>query len=469
MKNRTSAAHPYMPNSLPAIKEEMLKAIGAASIADLFRQIPMQHRLKRPLDLPGALRSENALRRHLQDRLAKNETCATNLNFLGAGCWQHYVPAVVDEIIGRAEFLTPVLGTTASEHGRNQAYFEFCAQLGELLNMDFVGLPVYSWGCAAGHAIRMASRLNQRREVVVPASMDPERMSVIRNYCEPPEMANHIAVKLVDHDAKTGQIDLADLRRKVSGATAAIYFENPAYLGVIETQGEDIAAIAHGAGAEMIVGVDPISLGVLAPPSDYGADIVVGTMQTLGVHMNCGGSMGGFIASRDEPRYAREYPTMMMSITETVKGELAFSYGLFEQSSYGSRDKGKDWTGNSVYLWAIANTVYMALLGPAGFREVGSLIVERSHEAARRLSRIPGLRIVFPSGFVKEFVVNFDGTGKTVAAVNAALRGRRIFGGKDLSKELPALGQSALYCVTEIHTPADIERLAGALEEVVRS
>ena len=130
------------------------------------------------------------------------------------------------------------------------------------------------------------------------------------------------------------------------------------------------------------------------------------------------------------------------------------------------REQGRDWTGNSVYLWAIANAVYMSLLGPQGFREVGETILRQAHYAARALSRIAGVRVLFPQGFFKEFVVNFDGTGKTVAAVNEGLLAHGIFGGKDISLEFPELGQSALYCVTEIHAKADIDRLAAALQAV---
>jgi glycine dehydrogenase subunit 1 len=457
-----------MANSVPAIKAEMLAATGANTVEELFEQIPADHRLQRPLNLPRQLRSEVELRRHLLEILAKNSSCETNLSFLGAGCWQHHVPAVCDEIVGRAEFATPVLGTASSEHGRNQAQFEFCSQIGELVNMEFVGLPVYSWGCAAGHAIRMAARLTGRSEVLVPRSVDPERLTVIRNYCEPVEMANHIAVTLVDYDGRSGQLDLDDLERKLSSATAAVYFDSPGYLGVIEARGADIARLAHEHGSELVVGVDPISLGVLRAPADYGADIVVGTMQPLGVHMNCGGGSGGFIATRDEERYVREYPTLMMSIGPTSEpGERGFGNVLVEQSSYGSRDRGKDWTGNSVYLWAVANAVYMSLMGPAGFVEIGELILQRSHYAARRLAEIPGVRIAFPSGFFKEFVVNFDDSATTVAQVNTALRKHQIFGGKDLSVDFPELGQSALYCVTEVHSQADIDRLTEALREEI--
>ena len=470
MTSTHTRAHPYMPNSVPAVQQEMLDRIGVASIEELFEQIPSSHRLDRPLDLPRALRSEAELRRHLRDMLAKNETCETNLSFLGGGCWQHHVPAVCDELVGRAEFLTPVWGTPASDHGRNQTWFEFCSQIGELVGMDFVGLPVYSWGCAAGHAIRMASRITGRHEVLIPRSIDPERLAVIRTFCEPPEMAGHIDVTLVDFDRDTGRIDLAGLEGKVSNATAAVYFDNPSYLGVIEADAAQIAELAREHGAQVIVGVDPISLGVLAAPADLGADLVVGTMQPLGLHMSCGGGSGGFIASRDEEEYARQYPTLNLTLADTLApGERGFGITLFEQSSYGSRERGNDWTGNSVYLWMVASAAYLALAGPAGMRELGELIVQRSHYAARGLSAIGGVRIAFPDGFFKEFVVNFDGTGKSVAEINSALRRHAIFGGRDLSPFFPELGQSALYCVTEVHTQRDMDRLVEAVREATRA
>ena len=196
--------HPYMANSVPAIKQEMLDAIGASSIEELFVQIPERHRLHEPLQLPPGLPSEVALHRHLRDTLGRNDDCESSLSFLGAGCWQHHVPAICDEIVRRSEFLTPVWGTPSSDYGRNQAWFEFCSQLGELLELDFVGLPVYSWGCAAGYAVRMASRLNGRREVLVPRSLDPERLAVIRTLCGPRETAAHLDVTLIDFDPAPG-------------------------------------------------------------------------------------------------------------------------------------------------------------------------------------------------------------------------------------------------------------------------
>ena len=460
--------HPWMANSVPEIMEAMLAEIGASSIEALFEQIPSEHRLRKPLSLPPQLASESELKRHLVSLLARNTTCEESLSFLGAGCWPHHVPAVVDEIVGRTEFLTPVWGSPQSDHGRNQAWFEFNSMLGELLEMEVVQLPVYSFGCAAGHAIRMASRITGRHRVLVPRHSDPERLSVIRTYCEPSDMESHIEVVLLEHDPKTGLLDLKDVKRKLTRTTAAIYFDNPAYLGVIETQGEEIARLAHAVGAEVIVGTDPISLGVLRPPADYGADIVVGPTQPLGVHMNAGGGVGGFIASRDEERYVREMNGFLVSATETAKpGQLGFSLASAHQTSYGMREKGKDWTGNSVYLWAIAAAVYMALLGPQGFRELGELILARGAYARQRLAGVRGVSVRLGGSF-KEHVVDFTRTGKTVSGINDALRRKHgIFGGKDLSGELPDLGQSALYCVTEMHTRDDIDRLVAALAEVV--
>ncbi len=458
--------HPFMPNSVPAIRKEMLDALGIDSVEPLFSQIPDDHRIAKPLELPEALSSESELRRHMTGLLSKNSSCNDALNFLGGGCWQHHVPAICDEIARRSEFFTPVWGTPSSDLGRNQAWFEFTSQLGELLDLDLVALPVYSWGCAAGHAIRMAARLTGRNTVLVPRFLDPERSAVIKTYCEPPEMASHIEIREFDIDPESGHVDLDGLAAQLGDDVAAVYFENPSYLGQIEPQAEAIAAAARQAGAETIVGVDPVSLGILKPPGQYGADIVVGSIQPLGIHMNCGGGLGGFIASRDEPRYAYEYPTLMISLAETVKGERCFSLALFHQCSYGSREEGKDWTGNSVYLWTVASAAYMALLGPEGFRELGELVIQRANFCASLLNDIDGVRVTPRNGFFKEFVVNFDGTGKRVADINSALLTRNIFGGLDLSGSFPELGQSALYCVTEVHSKEDLECLAEALREV---
>ena len=245
----------------------------------------------------------------------------------------------------------------------------------------------------------------------------------------------------------TGLIDLKDLEGKLSERIAAVYLEVPSYFGLIETGGYEISRLTEQFQAEMIVGCDPITLGILKPPVDYGATIVVGPVQPLGIHMNCGGGVSGFIASSDQPRYVREYNTLNISITDT-EGKSKYGFGLScaGQTSYGLREEGKDWTGNSTYLWAIAASVYMSLLGPKGFQELGELIIQRANYAALVLSRIQGVSVRFSKGICKEFVLNFDETGKSVKEINNGLLDRNIFGGKDLSSEFPKLGESALYC-----------------------
>jgi glycine dehydrogenase subunit 1 len=437
-------------------------------LEDLFAQVPDQHRTKRPLELPERLGSEAALRRHLTDLLGRNTSCEDALSFLGAGLYRHHVPAICDEVASRHEWLTSVWGTPSSDQGRFQAWFEYSSQLGELLDLDFVGLPVYSWGCAAGHALRMAARITGRSRVLVPRVLDPERRAVIENYCAGAQPARRIAIETVGF-GQDGRIDVADLRARLSGDVAAVYVENPNFFGVIEDQVGDVLALASAAGAEVITGVDPLSLGVLAPPGELGVGLAVGTVQTLGVHLNGGGGVGGFIASRDEERYAREYPTLQVSIADTTEpGERGYGIPLFAQTSYGAREEGNDWTGNSVYLWAIASAAYMAAMGPAGFAEIGEAILQRTRYAASRLRAVPGLSVRFGEGLFREFVVDFSATGKSVAQVDAALRERGIFGGADLSGAFPELGASALYCVTETHTQADIDRLAETLTEVTR-
>jgi glycine dehydrogenase subunit 1 len=468
MAATTRRAHPWMALSAPGQIDLMLRETGAPSVRALFAQIPPDHFRKTPLDLPPALSSEIELARHLRDLLSKNDDCERNLSFLGAGVWPHHVPAVVDEIVGRTEFATNVWGSYQSDHGRNQAWFEYQSQLGALLDLDVVQLPVYSWGCAAGHAIRMAARMTGRRKVLVAEFSDPERLAVIRTYCQPPQMDSHIAVVTVAADRRTGGWDMGDLAAKLGPDVAAVYLETPGYLGHVEANAAAIARAARAAGAETIAGVDPASLGLLAPPGTWGADIATGPTQPLGVHMNCGGGVGGFIASRDEERYVREYNGFLVSIAETARpGEVGFGLASAHQNSYGMREEGKDWTGNSTYLWAIAGAVYMSLLGPEGFRELGQLIAARARYAQQVFADIPGLRLPWAGRGFKEFVVNVDATGRTVADINDALRARGIFGGKDISSEGLGIGQAALWCVTEVHTAADIRRAAAALQEVL--
>lgn len=460
--------YPYIPNSVREIKEQMLKEVGAADIMDLYAEIPERLRFHGKLSLPEPILDEYSIKRHVAGILEKNKNCVEYLNFLGAGCAQHYVPAVCDEIAGRGEFLTAYVGESYADHGKWQALFEYASLMAELLDMEILSCPVYDGAQAAATSLRMAARVSGRKEILLPRSMNPENLLVVRNYSKGvPDPQLHI--KLVEFDKKTGLLDLGDLKSKISSQTAAVLIENPAYLGILETQAEEIGKIARASGAEFVVYTDPISLGVVAPPAQYGATFACGDVHNLGIHLNCGGGLGGFIATHDDMKYIAEFKDLMFGLTETVKeGEYGFGEVLFDRTSYGSREKGKEFTGTTTGLWAITAGVYLALMGPKGMEEVGQTIMQKAQYAAKRMTEIKGVKAAFSTPFFKEFVVNFDQTGKTVREINKVLLEHKIFGGKDISGEFPELGQSALYCVTEVITKEGIDKLVNALEGVSR-
>lgn len=460
-KNRP--VFPYVPNSVSKVKSEMLREVGAGDEMDLYSEIPERLRFKRKLKLPVPILDEYSLRRHVEGLLEKNNNCSDFLNFLGAGCAEHFVPAVCDEINGRGEFLTAYVGESYADHGKWQAFFEYCSLMGELLDMDVLSCPLYDGGQAAATSIRMASRINQRKEVVIPRAMNPEIGLVIKNYLKP-----DISIKEVEYERRTGLLDLEDLSSSVSSKTAAVLIENPSYLGTLESGATEAAKIASENGAEFIVYTDPISLGVVEPPVMYGATIACGDLHPLGIHLYAGGGQGGFIATRDDMKYISQFKDLMFGITETVeKGEYGFGEVLFDRTSYGSREKGNELTGTTTGLWAITAAVYLSLMGPAGMEETGKTIMQMSQYAAKKLSGLKDVKLKFSAPFFKEFVVDFNKTGKSVAKINKALLRHEVIGGKDLSKELPELGQSALYCVTETKTSDDIQKLVNALEDVI--
>lgn len=464
MTARPDRPHPYIPNAVPAVKASMLAAVGAGSAEDLYGTIPERLRLRRPLDLPPALSAEADLVRHIEGLAAQNVSTRDAISFLGAGCYEHYVPAVCDEIAGRSEFLTAYAGEPYEDHGRFQALFEYASMMGELLEMDVVNVPTYDGFQAAATALRMAARATGRRRLVVISAVGADKRSKIRGYIAP-----DLTLEAVAFDGATGEIDLAALTETLATDVAAVYLENPNYLGVVETKAAAAVRLAHEAGALAVVSVDPATLGVLAPPAALGADIACGDLQPLGIHQHFGGGQAGFIATADTPRLVEEFPSRLFGIAPTSEvGEYGFGDVAYGRTSFAVREEGKEWVGTAAALWGITAGVYLALLGPRGLADLGEGMMVRTRYAMARLGELPGVRLPFGEGHhVDEFVVDFNATGRSVAAINRDLLARGIFGGKDLSSEYPALGQSALYAVTEVRTQQDLDRLADALAEVL--
>lgn len=463
MNNKKDFIHPYIPNSAPANKVAMMKKIGITDIDQLYEDIPEHLRFRKKMDIPEAILSEVALKRHVEKILSKNISCNECLSFLGGGCVDNYIPAICDEIIGRSEFLTAYAGEPYEDHGRFQALFEYESMMAELLDFDVVNVPTYDWGQAASTSIRMAGRITGRNEMLISDTVSPDRYQVIYNYCHPV-----MKLTTVKHHDESGLMDLEDLHLKLSNEVAGIYFENPSYLGFIEEQGQEISDLVHSFGGEVIVGADPSSLGVLSPPSHYGADICCGDIQSLGNHMYLGGTVAGFISSRDEEKYVMEYPSRLFGLTRNEQeGEWGFSDVAYSRTSFEGRENGKEFIGTAAALYGISTAVYLALMGPKGMAELGQKLVSYSNYTARRLTGLKGVELRFNSSVFKEFVIDFSGTGKSVAAINEKLLGKGIFGGKDLSMEYQELNNCALFCVTDNHTKDDLDTLVGTIADVI--
>ena len=457
--------HPYIPNSQPEIKKEMMQEIGIKSIEELYADIPEKYCLKKPLNIPEAL-SEFEVKRHVETLLSKNKTCNDMPVFLGAGCWPHYVPAVVKEIVQRSEFLTAYTPYQPEiSQGMLQALFEYQSMICELTNMDVANSSMYDWASALGEAARMAARITGRGEVLIPRIIHPERAATLHVYAEPAE----IMIEQVAYERENGQINLEDLKNKISDKTAAVYIENPSYLGFIETQVDEISKEAHAHGALFIVGVDPTSLGILKPPGEYDADIVIGEAQPLGNAMNFGGPLLGIFACRGDMNLIRQMPGRIIGLTTTMDGGgQGFCMALQTREQHIRREKATSNICSNEALCAVASAVYMALLGPQGLRELGETIMYKANYAMRLISEIDGVKApIFKSAHFKEFTVNFDGAGLSVKEVHKKLLQHKIHGGKDISKEVPELGETAIYCVTEVHSKEEIERLAEVLKEVL--
>lgn len=457
-------AHPYIPNSAPTTSAAMLAEVGIADLDELFDVIPDRLRLHAPLDLPPALASEVELRRYFDGALAANRPCSEVLSFLGGGCWNHHVPAVCDEIGGRGEFWTAFFGLgPASTFGAYQALFEYQSLVTELVGLDLATVPTYDWGWSASIALLMAARVTDRSRVLVARSAGPHRRRQIAS-----RMPNGVQVAEIPFASDSALLDLDALAAQLDGA-AALYLELPSYLGVVDPQAQVIADLVHERGALLVVGADPTSLGVVAPPGSYGADLACGDLQPLGHHMNAGGSSAGFLATRLGDELIAELPAIYLVAVPTERdGEHDFFWGNFDATSYETRGHATDFTGCSSALAGIVAATYLTAMGPQGMRELGDGLLARRAYALERLAEIDGLvadRFTGPG--LKEWVVDFGPSGQTVAEVNAQLLERGIFGGASLATSYPELGECALYCVTELHTRDDIDRLASALEETL--
>ena len=443
----------------------MMKEIGIKDIEELYSDVPPKFRLKKKLKLPNSM-SEQEVESYVGKLLRKNKSLRDMSIFLGAGCWPHYVPAAVEEIVQRTEFLTSYTPYQPEiSQGILQALFEYQSMICEITAMDVANCSMYDWASALGEAVRMAVRLTHRTEALIPKIIHPERAGALRTYTEP----IGLQIKTLGYDKETGQLNLEDLKSKISEKTAAVYIENPTYLGFIEAQVEDIAKEAHSHGASFIVGVDPISLGVLRPPGEYEADIVIGEGQPLGGHMNYGGPLLGIFACKDDMQLIRQMPGRMIGMTTTLDGKrLGFCNALQTREQHIRRENATSNICSNEALCGVAAAVYLTLLGPKGLEELGKTIMSKAQYAMQLLNKIDGVEApLFNSVHFKEFTVNFSRTKRTVSQIHERLLQKGIHGGKNITEEFSELGETALYCVTEVHSREEIDALAKALKQIM--
>ncbi|MGW4645891.1 aminomethyl-transferring glycine dehydrogenase subunit GcvPA [Kitasatospora sp. NPDC004289] len=441
-------SHPYIPNAGPEARAAMLAEIGAADVAEFYGDIPAELRLARPLDLPEPFADEQGLARHVRGLLARNADTTELLSFLGHGCYPHHVPAVCDEVNGRGEFLTAYAGEPYEDHGRFQALFEYVSLMAELLEMDVVNVPTYDGYQAAGTALRMAARYTGRRRVLVSGAVAADKLAKIRDYLAPDL---DVVLAPVADSGELGELTLDE-------SFAALYLETPNVYGVVETKGRQLAEQAHAVGALLVVGTDPVSLGVLAPPASYGADLVCGDIQSLGMHQQYGGGQAGFIASGDEQRLVAEYPSRLFGIAPTaVEGEYGFGDVFYDRTSFALREEGKEWVGTAAALWGITAGVYLALMGPQGMRELGETVLARTRYAMTALAGAGAVVRHQEAIHFREFAIEVPDAD----ALLAALLERGVLGGVRLGP------RELLVCVTERHAIADIDILAAAVKDAL--
>lgn len=464
--------HPYMPNSVPEVKQQLLDELGIKAVSDIYESIiPQELLYKERLDLPEPILSEYELKKHVTGILNRNISTEEYVSFLGAGCYKHQIPAVCDEINTRGEFLTAYCGDTYSDHGKMQAIFEYTSMMGELLDADVVSYTTYDAGQSVCSAFRMAVRIHgaagrEKSVILVPDTMNPDIYNQAAAYCR-----NVSRIEKVGHVHDTGLMDMEELEEKLrKGDVAAVFYENPSYLGFFEIQAEEIARLAHEYEAVCIAKPQVSSLGIVESPMNLGADIVCGEIQPLGMHMQYGGGQAGFIASHEKLEYMEQFPTYMYGIAKTDK-EDTYGWGraMNYRCSHGSREKANEYFGTETGLWGITAGVYLASMGPQGMYELGETIMLNLQYLIRRLNEIEGVKAnPFGGSNFQEVIVDFNASGKSAAEVNAALLKNKIFGGKDLSREFPELGQCALYCVSELTSQAEMDELVSAVSQIVK-
>ena len=446
----------YVPNT-PEDQQAMLATLGLSTLEDLLAPVPENVRLRRPLDLPPAL-SEPDLKRLLYNMAAKNKNLDSALSFLGAGTYDHAIPSVVPHLQRRSEFVTSYTPYQPEvSQGMLQAIYEFQTMVCQITGLDIANASLYDGATAMVEAVLLAVGPGGRGEVVISMGVDPQYRRVLHTYAH----ARGFSVREVP--TRDGVTSLEDLDAAVSATTAAVVIQQPNFFGCIEDM-RAIEPIAHKGKAVFVTTItEPASLGVLAPPGEYGADIAVGELMSFGNPMSYGGPALGFMSARS--KYMRLLPGRLVGQTVEEGGQKQTGYVLTLQTreQHIRRERATSNICTNQSLLAVGATIYLAALGKQGFRELGTLCLQKAHYAFRQVTALPGYKAAFSSPFFDEFVITAPVPAQRLVQ---HFEQAGIIGGYPLREGYPDMPNDILFCVTETRTREDIDYLVGVLKEV---
>ena len=429
----------------------MLAAVGVSSVKELLNKIPADL-LYPNFNLPAAL-TEQQLTAHIHALAAKNKPLK---NFIGAGMYEHFIPAAVPALSGRGEFLTAYTPYQAeASQGTLQTIYEFQSCMCALFDMDVATASHYDGATALAEAVLAAHRITGREEVIVSALLHPHYKEVLSTY------TRHSAVCLTEVPATTnGTLDVVALKNRVSDKTACVVLATPNFLGYVE-QAKEISQIAHEKGALLVAQVNPISLGLLQTPGSYDADFAVAEGQGLGNPVNFGGPGLGIMTAKKA--YVRQLPGRMVGVAKDKNGKRAFVLTLQAREQHIRREKAASNICSNEAICALNAVIYLTLLGPQGLKEVAELNVERAHQLAEKINKIKGFSVLTQAPFFNEFVVTCP---VPAAVVIEKLAAQGIAAGYDLGQACQQMKNALLVCATELNTAEDMAAYERALQEI---
>jgi len=449
----------YTPHT-PQEIEDMLQVIGVEKIEDLFQKVPEKHRFPE-LDLPIGL-TEMEIAKELNEIASANASTDDFISFLGAGAYDHYIPAAVDMLLRRGEFYTAYTPYQPEiSQGTLQAIFEFQSLMAELTGMDVSNASHYDGATAAAEAANLAYHVfrGKRKKVLISRAVHPQYRETIRTY-----MQGLDDVEVLGDDTETGiEPDCNALLNQIDSETAIVIVQYPDFFGRIIDYTKLVEA-AHAHSSLVCLIFNPTSLGLLKPPGAFDVDIAVGDGQPLGIPLSFGGPYLGIFTLKD--KYVRKLAGRLVGETVDVDGKRAYVLTLTAREQHIRREKSTSNICTNQGLMALAATIYLSLLGKEGFRQVANLCYQKAHYAAQEIAKLPGFSLAFPDQpFFHEFIVK---TPKPVNAINLHLQEHWILGGYDLHESYPEMENHMLIAVTEKISKQDIDDFVFALEEVTR-